>query len=236
MYDGSLKGKTLLVVDDEADLREIISLELEYFGAQVFQAESVPKALEVLDNHTIDLIVSDIRMPGSTGVDLLKTVRKKHVSLPAIILITGFADLDTSEALGLGAEALIHKPFDMDDLLSMVNKLLIKFPQRYEKNAGNDNGVLRFYFEHDFDEELEANIFFGRGGVKLFYKDQPVPLGHQKRIELHFKDKILEFSGVVRWKKILENDVSLGIEFTNLDAEMVNVANNFQEIPSYIPY
>ena len=236
MYDGSLKGKTLLVVDDEADLREIISMELEYFGAKVFQAESVPKALEVLNNHTVDLIISDIRMPGSTGVDLLKTVRKQNVNFPSIILITGFADLDTSEALGLGAEALIHKPFDMDDLLSMVNKLLIKFPERYERVNGNDDGNLRFYFEHNFEDELETSIFFGRGGVKLFYKDQPIPLGHQKKIQLHFKNKTLEFSGIVRWKKILESGVSLGIEFTNLDEEMVSVVNNFQETPSYIPY
>src|SRR5690606_37654747 len=127
MYDGSLKGKTLLVVDDEADLREIISMELEYFGAKVFQAESVPKALEVLNNHTVALIINEIRMIGSTGVVLLKTVRIKNVSFESIILITEFADHDTPEALGLGAEALIHKSYDMDDLLSHVNKLLIKF-------------------------------------------------------------------------------------------------------------
>src|SRR5690606_8059363 len=127
MKDDSLKEKTLLVVDDEADLREIISMELEYFGATVYQAESVSKALEVLNNHSIDLIISDIRMPGSTGVDLLKTVREQNVSLPAIILITGFADLDISEAFALGAEALVHKPFNIDELLDLVSGFLLDF-------------------------------------------------------------------------------------------------------------
>ena len=51
MMDDSLKGKTLLVVDDENDLREIIASELEYFGATVFQADSVKKALEILNFH-----------------------------------------------------------------------------------------------------------------------------------------------------------------------------------------
>lgn len=234
MKDDSLKEKTLLVVDDEADLREIISMELEYFGAKVFQAESVAKALEVLANHSIDLIISDIRMPGSTGIDLLKKVRTQHASTPSIILITGFADLDTAQAMSLGAEALVHKPFDMDELLNMVQNHLMAFPDRF-KNVSTAEGNLHFYFEQNFATELNQSLYFGRGGVKIIHKDQPIPIGHPRKIELHFKDQTFEFDGIVRWKKITDSEVSMGIEYTHLSNEMIPIAQNFQNETSYIP-
>lgn len=234
MRDDSLKEKTLLVVDDEADLREIISMELEYFGAKVFQAESVKKALEILDTHSIDLIISDIRMPGSSGIDLLKSVRKKNASLPSIILITGFADLDTAEALSLGAEALVYKPFDMEELLNMVYGHLKTFPQRYATETKAE-GKLHFYFDHDFSSELNSNIHFGRGGIRIHHKDQPIPIGHPRKIELHFKDKTVEFDGIVRWKKVENSNVSMGIEYIHLTNEMIPIAQSFQNETSYIP-
>lgn len=234
MNNDSLKGKTLLIVDDEADLREIISMEMEYFGAKVFQAESVKMAVEILNKEHVDLIISDIRMPESTGVDLLKTVKKDSVNDPAVVLITGFADIDTSEALGLGAEALIHKPFDMDELLKTVNYLSKKYPNRYLREA-HAQGSLHFYYDRPLNEEINQSVFFGRGGVKIFYKDQPVPLGHQRIVELHFKDKTLTFEGVVRWKKLLDDGASMGIEFTSLNEDMIHTLAQFQNTLSYIP-
>jgi CheY-like chemotaxis protein len=235
MMDDSLKGKTLLVVDDENDLREIIASELEYFGATVFQADSVKKALEILNFHYIDLIISDIRMPGSTGVDLLKKVRSENNAGPAIILITGFADIDSSEAFALGAESLIHKPFDIDSLLKCVLTFTQKFPERFNRTE-NVEGPFHFYLSGSLKDELGKNLILGRGGMKICYKDQPTPLGALRAIELHFKDQTLKFDGIIRWKKIQGEKVCVGVEFVKLDKDMVSLATPFQEVTPYIPF
>ena len=235
MMDDSLKGKTLLVVDDENDLREIIASELEYFGAQVFQADSVKKALEILSLHYVDLIISDIRMPGSTGVDLLKKVRSENNQGPAIILITGFADIDSSEAFALGAESLIHKPFDIDSLLKNVINFTRKFPERYSRDEAVE-GPFHFYLSGTLKEELGKSLVFGRGGMKICYKDQPTPIGALRAIELHFADQTLHFNGIIRWKKLQGDRVCVGVEFVKLDQDMISLATPFQEVTPYIPF
>jgi CheY-like chemotaxis protein len=70
----ALAGKMILLVEDEADLREPISEELMYFGAKVLQAANGQEALRLLEANPIDAIVSDVRMPGGDGVELLKNV------------------------------------------------------------------------------------------------------------------------------------------------------------------
>lgn len=234
MNNDSLKGKSLLIVDDEADLREIISMEMGYFGAKVYQAESVQKALEILSQYHIDLIISDIRMPGCTGVDLLKQVREKHPHFPAMMLITGFADIDTSEALALGAEALIHKPFDMDELLNSVSHFMKKFPERFQRKMSCEHS-LNFTFRGDLADELNTSVFWGRGGVKIVHPEQPVPLGSLRKVEFHFRDQVLVFEGIIRWKKTLADKIYLGVEFICLDDKLLEIIGNVQDSIPYIP-
>ncbi len=72
----------------------------------------------------VDLIVSDLQMPGMTGIELLKEIRKLDTDIPFIIL-TGYANVDNAiEALRLGASDFLKKPFDMDELLLLINKTL----------------------------------------------------------------------------------------------------------------
>ncbi|MBY0518214.1 MAG: response regulator [Bacteriovoracaceae bacterium] len=118
-----LNGKTVLIVDDEKELCEIIASELLVSGANPVQAHSVKDALERLSQAKFDLVISDIRMPGDSGVDLLDTLRLRGDNLP-VILMTGFADISEHEAIKRGAGAVVSKPFDLDDLFKVCNQLI----------------------------------------------------------------------------------------------------------------
>lgn len=115
----SLQGKKILVVDDESDIRDLFKEELEDNGASVLEAENGVTAFEIFQSGGIDAIISDIRMPGGDGVELVKNVKAENSDLP-IYLITGFADYTGNELKLLGVEAVVFKPFDISEVVQMV--------------------------------------------------------------------------------------------------------------------
>lgn len=112
----SLSGKRILIVDDEPDLREVVSFEFKAQGCEIFEAASGEEAWSLLQCKRIDLIISDVRMPDGNGVDLLKRVHKTMPQIP-VILMTGFADLQSTDAIQNGASAMFGKPLDRKALL-----------------------------------------------------------------------------------------------------------------------
>jgi len=114
-----LSGKIVLIVDDEKDLCDIIAAELSSAGAQPVSVHNVAEARKYLAKSHVDLVVSDIRMPKASGVELLDSVEK---SLP-VVLMTGFSDITVPEALARGARAVVSKPFDLDELRRLCESL-----------------------------------------------------------------------------------------------------------------
>lgn len=110
----------ILVVDDEGAIRYSVSKTLQRVGYEVSEAASGEEALEVMRNDHFDVILTDIRMPGLTGVELLKKI--KEASPDAIvILMTGYASLGTAvEALRLGAHDYLIKPSSSQDIRQSV--------------------------------------------------------------------------------------------------------------------
>jgi len=122
----SPKEISVLVIDDEPELRELITMDLELHQFKTYSAQTVGEALRILSRQPIDVILSDIRMPGKTGVDMLKMVQAYNHDLPIVILMTGYADITDQEAIHLGAACVLHKPFDrkllIDTIFQFVNK------------------------------------------------------------------------------------------------------------------
>lgn len=118
----NLKGKTILVVDDEEDLRQVICDQLELRGATVFQKSNGIEALALLDTQAIDIVVSDIRMPGegADGVTFLKKFKVKFPNRPPFIFMTGYSDYGNDYLTSLGACAIFSKPFGLSDLEEKV--------------------------------------------------------------------------------------------------------------------
>jgi CheY-like chemotaxis protein len=116
----ALKGKRILIADDEKDLREILADELRYCGCEVSEAENGKAAYATLEKQPFDLIISDIRMPGGDGIELLKAVRARDPKLPPLVLISGYSDITEKEALALGARRVFVKPFNLNELVTEV--------------------------------------------------------------------------------------------------------------------
>ncbi|MCM2278675.1 MAG: response regulator [Oligoflexia bacterium] len=116
--------KTILIVDDNQDIRELLAMEFELQNFRVLKADNGKTALEVVRDGSVNVVVSDIRMPGGDGVTLLKELRKRDPFFPGIILITGFADISTPQAFDAGASSIIMKPFKLDALSAAVSKAL----------------------------------------------------------------------------------------------------------------
>lgn len=115
----------VLVVDDDDDLRELVALDFGNKGYDVRTAASGDEAFRLVQQAPVDLVLSDLRMPSGDGLDLLKRIVALDAPRPAVILMTGFADLSSEQARALGADALVAKPFDRSALFAAVRDLQV---------------------------------------------------------------------------------------------------------------
>ena len=116
--------RKVLVVEDDVVALDLLEEILKKGGFGVSVAQSCEEALERLKKDSISLILTDIKMPGKTGMDLLKIVQDLHPDLP-VVLLTAFGDEHLwVEALSSGAVDLIPKPFKKQEVLDIVQKTL----------------------------------------------------------------------------------------------------------------
>lgn len=133
------KQKRILAVDDEPNMRRLLEIGLRQAGYQVVSAENGQAALEVLKAEQIDLVVSDLHMPGMNGLALLKQIRSDHEALP-FIMVTAQGEINTAvEAMKLGAADYILRPFDLEVLEVAIAKALdvqrLQLENTYLKDA-----------------------------------------------------------------------------------------------------
>jgi DNA-binding response OmpR family regulator len=130
--DRTMKQQTpgrVLVAEDDHEMRRLLKQALQRDGYEVIEANNGAELLKDLGargfaNIGADLLVSDIRMPGATGMDVLRALRKHGCNVP-VVLISGFCEESQArEARDLGATAIFHKPFEVDDLRIAVHFFL----------------------------------------------------------------------------------------------------------------
>src|SRR5580692_10857301 len=135
--------KQVLIVDDEVNLRKILSAQLSRDGYDVLTAEDGEQGLQLLKEHHIDLVVTDLKMPKVDGMTLLKRALEEEPELP-IVLITAHGTIDTAvEALKTGAFDFVTKPFDKDEVRQIVAKAL-KTRELRGHDATPTSGSARF--------------------------------------------------------------------------------------------
>lgn len=111
--------KTILLVDDEADLREVLDISLSDTGYEVLTAENGAQALNILKENDIPVVITDIKMPGIDGIELLRKIKNKNPETE-VIMLTGHGDLDLAiKSLKHKATDFITKPIN-DDALEMA--------------------------------------------------------------------------------------------------------------------
>jgi len=120
-------GKTVMIVDDSASLRQVVNLTLKNAGYEVIEACDGRDALTKLDGSRVHLIISDVNMPIMDGISLVKEV-KKHPSYkftPIIMLTTEAGENKKLEGQAAGAKAWVVKPFQPQQMLAAVSKLIM---------------------------------------------------------------------------------------------------------------
>lgn len=118
-------AKTVLTVDDSKTMRDMVGFTLRGAGFQVLEAEDGAKALSLLGNARVDLVITDINMPNMDGVTLVKHLRGMNSfrSTPILILTTEGGEEKKAEGRAAGATGWIVKPFAPDRLLQVVNRV-----------------------------------------------------------------------------------------------------------------
>lgn len=127
------EAESILVVDDSPDTREVLRRNLTSKGHTVITASGVTEAIAVLAANCIDLVITDIRMPGIDGFDLLRHVHENYKE-SEMLVITGFPSVEGAvRAMKAGADEYLAKPFTVEELFSAVDKALEK--QRLKRRA-----------------------------------------------------------------------------------------------------
>ncbi len=147
MANNSLHGN-ILIVDDEASIRTLLKEHLSKQGLTIYTAENGAKALEQLEEHKIDVIISDIIMPEIDGVELVKRVRIEY-PITRIIMMTGFVSIDNLLiCVQNQVDTVIFKPFkNLDEFTISIEKSLkhLKHWQQklneYETFFGNGHNL-----------------------------------------------------------------------------------------------
>ena len=117
----------IMIVDDVATIRQIVSSVLKDVGYKVIEAASAEEALALAEVKRSHLVVTDVNMPGKSGLDLITALRavKTYDKTPMVILAKDANDENIQKAQGLGAVGWIAKPFTPESLLATINQILV---------------------------------------------------------------------------------------------------------------
>lgn len=118
-----MSNKTVLIVDDDDDLREIFEMVVSQAGYRSLCAGSGNEGLRIFKENQVDLVVSDVKMPDGDGKFLLQSIKKLNADQP-VIMMTGYSGSVLADLEESGAEMVLRKPFPMDELLSVIKKNL----------------------------------------------------------------------------------------------------------------
>jgi len=138
----------ILVVDDEKSLREFLAILLEQEGYEVTTADTVASGAEAVIGRSYDLVMCDLKLPDGSGLEVLEAARKRQIESPFIIITAHTTPQHALEAHRAGAAEYLSKPFNVDDLKLILNKLLgpktaIEEPREVPNFIGSSPAIRR---------------------------------------------------------------------------------------------
>ncbi len=114
---------TVLIVDDESDLRESLALQFQRRGYNVLTAANGAEGLELISNTRIDFVISDVQMPIVSGPEMLSRLKAMIVPFPTFFFMTGFSPIPDKELIKMGAHAVFIKPFSAESIFTAIDKV-----------------------------------------------------------------------------------------------------------------
>jgi len=131
----------ILVIDDEPDIRQLLSITLSRMGLTAYCAENVTQAYDTLKQHTFQLCITDLRLPDGSGLDIVKFITVNHPRTP-VIVITAHGSMDIAiNAMKLGAFDFINKPVDLHNLRQLITNATAVNSSKEKEATDNIIGV-----------------------------------------------------------------------------------------------
>src|SRR3954468_9808523 len=118
-----IENRSILVVDDEPQIRRVLRSSLGSHGSRVFDVETGEQALDLLRRETVDLVLLDLNMPGMGGLDTCRAIRASW-NMPIIVISVRDSGQDKVEALDAGADDYVTKPFSFEELMARIRAAL----------------------------------------------------------------------------------------------------------------
>lgn len=202
----------ILIVEDDQFFREAVCDLLKKKSYEVFEAGSGQAALELILKQEFDLVLSDIQMPGMTGIELLTRAKAAKPELP-FILMTGFSMLlETQSAYEMGAKEFITKPFKNNELLGLIEKVVAE-----KKNSSKSTVHLQDFSKVAIDEfvmrpKIEYDLYIKLSPVKIIkIAHQGDELDHD-RLD-HYKVKGVKHLYILNkdYRKFIERSFNLNL-------------------------
>ncbi|MCL2670058.1 MAG: sigma-54 dependent transcriptional regulator [Syntrophaceae bacterium] len=142
----SVKKSSILIIDDDQTMRLALQESLASCGYHVVAAEDGEEGVELFQRRAFDLVITDMKMPGMTGIEVLRDVKKLAPEIP-VILVTAYGTVNTAvEAMKEGAAEFIMKPFSLDDLEGVVKDVLSahgkEAPPKQQDRQKQDDGII----------------------------------------------------------------------------------------------
>jgi two-component system, OmpR family, KDP operon response regulator KdpE len=154
----------VLVIDDEPPIRKLLRMGLTAHGYQILEAPNGKTALDLLLKETPDLIILDLGLPDTHGHELLQAIRARNESVPIVVLSSRGDEAGKVQALDLGADDYVTKPFGMDELLARMRAAL-----RHQLQTHGERPVFRL---GDLSVDLVRRVVkIGEREVKLSPKE-----------------------------------------------------------------
>ena len=151
----------ILVVDDEEQMRDLLVKVLERKGYQVSVCGNGADALAFLEREPVDLVVTDVRMPGLSGMEALRAIKELNPEI-VVIIMTAFGSIDQAvQAVKEGAYDYINKPFKIDEMLLTIEKALEERRLRHEVSALRQELRTRYHFENLIGKSRAMQEIFG---------------------------------------------------------------------------
>ena len=149
----SISSRTdkILVVDDDARIRDLLRRYLTQEGFEVFQAEDGKSLTRILLRETVDLIVLDLMMPGEDGLSICRRLRAANDRTPIIMLTAKVEDVDRIVGLEVGADDYLGKPFNPRELLARINAVLRRRPAQEAPGAPSSEQEVASFGPYTFD-------------------------------------------------------------------------------------
>jgi two-component system, OmpR family, alkaline phosphatase synthesis response regulator PhoP len=182
--------KSILLVEDEKNLHDALRLNLELENYQVTSAYDGNEALKAVKSEYFDLLILDVMLPGIDGINVAETIRVQQNPVPILMLSARNTSADRVLGLKKGADDYLSKPFNLEELLLRVHKLIDKNQKLQEKHSAPDN------------------YFFGKNGID--FKAQEAFNKKNERFRLSKKETMLlkllieHKNEVVKREKILQ--------------------------------